>query len=327
MLVRRRQQPDLRLSADAVSGTLQNLQVANFPGNALAAKGFSGEFRGYDIFAGSSAGNCVDLENTQNPYRFYGLVASGCATGINLDKTKSEEFHGVSVFGNSIDVSVTGTKPLAQSYILFDGAQFQNSGQENMYLDQQNETVLCAANCEFRDAGKNCSRAPPADCFAAIVIGPDARTNATGATPIIAQFNQGVFNAAQPDVQFDQNANGKYCKCYVALGGGMYDVATQDGTGIPTTNNPALLAGQTSYAPPTFANAASVGPPLNLAPTEFGISTSSKSQSVTQPGTGGLKFRVECNSDGTAKLVALAGTSNSETVVANEIGGGVSCPN
>ena len=128
----------------------------------------------------------------------------------------------MSIFSNTIPgYRVTGTKSRAESYILFDGAQFHGSDQENMYLDQQNETVLCAANCEFRDAGKNGSSAPPADCFAAIVIGPDARTNATGATPIIAQFNQGVFNAAQPDVQFDQNANGKYCKCRVALGGGM----------------------------------------------------------------------------------------------------------
>ena len=195
-----------------MSGALENLQVANFPGHALAANKFAGELRGYNVFAGKSGGNCVDLTVTDNPYRFYGLVASGCTIGLNLAGTQSEEFHGVSVFGNSIDVSVTGTKPRAESYILFDGAQFQGSDQENMYLDQQNETVLCAANCEFRDAGKNGSSAPPADCFAAIVIGPDARTNATGATPIIAQFNQGVFNAAQPDVQFDQNANGKYCK-------------------------------------------------------------------------------------------------------------------
>ena len=70
VLVRRRQQPDSRLSADAVSGTLQNLQVANFPGNALAAKGFSGEFRGYDIFAGSSAGNCVRPVEHAEPLSF-----------------------------------------------------------------------------------------------------------------------------------------------------------------------------------------------------------------------------------------------------------------
>ena len=137
-----------------MSGALENLQVANFPGHALAANKFAGELRGYNVFAGKSGGNCVDLTVTDNPYRFYGLVASGCTIGLNLAGTQSEEFHGVSVFGNSIDVSVTGTRPLAQSYILFDGAQFQHSDLENMYLDQQNETVLCAANCEFTGRGQ-----------------------------------------------------------------------------------------------------------------------------------------------------------------------------
>ena len=101
----------------------------------------------------------------------------------------------------------------------------------------------------------------------------------------------------------------------------MYDVATQDGTGIPTTNNPALLAGQTTYAPPTFANAASVGVPLTLNPAELGIGVS--------PGTGtgpqgaGVKLRVECSTNHTAKIVALAGRSNLETTVADNIGGNV----
>lgn len=140
-----------------IRGVLQNLQVANFPGNALIANFFSGELRGYNVFTAQSGGNCVDLQATSNPYRFYGLVASGCTDGLYLKGTQSEEFHGVSVFNNTIDVSVTGTRPRSESYILFDGAQFQASDLENMYLDQQNETVICAANCEFRDAGKNCA--------------------------------------------------------------------------------------------------------------------------------------------------------------------------
>jgi len=67
-----------------MSAALQNFQVANFPGNGLSLNHFSGELRGYNVFAGSSGGNCVDLEYTANPYRFYGLVASGCTSGVNM---------------------------------------------------------------------------------------------------------------------------------------------------------------------------------------------------------------------------------------------------
>jgi hypothetical protein len=72
----------------------------------------------------------------------------------------------------------------------------------------------------------------------------------------------------------------------------------------------------------TFANAASIGVPLNLAPAELGIGTSAGTSS--NPGQNGLKLRVECGTtQGTAKLVALAGTSNSESVLFDNIGGGV----
>ena len=303
-------------------GALQNIQVANFSGNALAANGFAGELRGYNVFAGRSGENCVDLRATDNPYRFYGLVASGCSDGLNLYKTKSEEFHGVSVFGNTVDVAVTGAVALASAYILFDGAQFQGSSQENMYLDQQNETFICAANCEFEDAWQ--TQCPPNQSCGAIEIGPDARTSATGKTPVIGQFNQGEFSSSpEYDVVFDTNpTTGKYCHCRVALGGAMYDVGTQGGNaGQPTTNNTTLLTGQTSYAPPLFANAASVGVPLTLA--ELGIGTSPVG-TPTGPGAGGLKLRVECGStQGTAKIVALAGNLSTQTVIADNIGGGV----
>ncbi|HEY1613149.1 MAG TPA: hypothetical protein VGF97_05575 [Rhizomicrobium sp.] len=57
---------------------------------------FSGQTNADNVYAGKKAGNCVDLENTQNLYRFYGLVTAQCAgNGINLVNTKGEEFHGV----------------------------------------------------------------------------------------------------------------------------------------------------------------------------------------------------------------------------------------
>ncbi|HEX3627032.1 MAG TPA: hypothetical protein VH280_16605, partial [Verrucomicrobiae bacterium] len=49
-----------------VNAALENLQVVHFPGNALAAFGFNGEFRGYNVYAGASGGNCVDIENKGN---------------------------------------------------------------------------------------------------------------------------------------------------------------------------------------------------------------------------------------------------------------------
>ena len=59
-----------------------------------AASKFAGELRGYNVFASKAGGNCVDLTVTANPYRFYGLRASGCTIGLNLAGTQSEEFHG-----------------------------------------------------------------------------------------------------------------------------------------------------------------------------------------------------------------------------------------
>ena len=171
-----------------IDAVLQNLQVFKFPGNALSANNFSGEFRAYNVHAASSGGNCVDIENSANPYRFYGLVASGCTIGLNMVQTKSEEFHGASIFANNIDLSLTGTRPDLGAYALIDGAQFQGSGQENMYLDQQNETLICAANCEFERAWQ--SPCPTNQSCGAIEIGPDARTSATGSTPVIAQFDK-----------------------------------------------------------------------------------------------------------------------------------------
>ena len=160
----------------------------------------------------------------------------------------------------------------------------------------------------------------------AIEIGADAKTKATEQTPIIAQFNQGLFAASpQYDVVFDTNTSGKYCKCRVALGGGMYDVATQPGSanpGQPNTNYPALLTGQTTYAPPTFANAASVGVPLTLAPAELGIGVSLGTG--VPPQGSGLKLRVECGTaQGSAKIVALAGGSSIPTTLLDNIGGGI----
>jgi hypothetical protein len=192
-----------------------------------------------------------------------------------------------------------------------------------MYLDQQNETLICAANCEFEDAWQ--SPCPTNQSCGAIEIGPDARTSATGNTPVIAQFNQGVFAySPEYDVVFDTNANGKSCHCRVALGGGMVDVATQGGNpGQPTTNNATLLAGQTSYAPPTFANAASVGVPLSLGPAEFGIGLSRDVES--QPSGAGVKLRVECSQTvpGAARIVALAGGSNTPKILLDGIASGV----
>ena len=309
-------------NVNPVNAALQNLQVVNFPGNALSAYNFGGEFRGYNVSASKSGGSCVDLEQTANPYRIYGLVAFGCTIGLNMVKTKSEEFHGASVFKNgNIDISVTGTH-IPGSYILFDGLQMGHSGNENMYLDQQNETVICAANCTFNGAGENICTI--SDCEAALVIGPDATTTAGGLTPIIAQFNQGIFNVkGANDIVFDTNANGKVCNCRVALGSGMLDIKT----GTPSTNYQNLVSGQINYGSPQLGNAASFQTPLTLAPAELGIATSPPG-TATAPGQSGLKLRVKCGThSGKAKIVVLAGTSPTEMTLLDDIGGGVAnCP-
>jgi hypothetical protein len=307
---------------------MENLQVANFPGNALSALYYSGELRGYNVYAGAAGGNCVDLEHTDNPYRFFGLVASACKIGLNLVDTKSEEFHGASFFGNGDkNVSVTGARGDPEAYILFDGAQFESANNENMYLDQQGETVICAANCYFSKA--NMGQNTGGDGDASVVIGPDATTSAGGSktaptvTPTVLVLDQGAFSFGSGDVaydiQFDQSQAGTSCLCTVSLGPSMLDI----GNGVPTTNNAALMLGQTGYAPPTFANAASIGVPLTLNPNELGIGVS-PSSGETAPGGNGLKLRVECGTNpGTAKLVALAGNSSTVFALLDNIGSGV----
>ena len=262
----------------------------------------------------------MDFEHTANPYRSYGPVAAGCGNWIILRQAQDEALMvGLSNHDGAQD------EALMVSLSNHDGAQFGPSSQENLYLDQQNETFLCAANCYFTSswnsgciAGQSCS---------AIEIGADSRTKVTEQTSIIAQFNQGLFTSAQKyDVYFD-NPGGNYCKCRVALGGGMVDVATPSGSnpGQPTTNRPTQLTGQTTYAPPVFANAASVGVPLSLNPNELGVGVST--DAITGPGKSGLKFRVECSVTypGKERLVVLAGTSPAETIVADNIGGGTGC--
>ena len=64
------------------------------------------------------------------------------------------EFHGASFWSgggtNSPEtISITGTGRTPGGYILFDGLQASSVAGIDMYLDQQNETVLCAGNCLF----------------------------------------------------------------------------------------------------------------------------------------------------------------------------------
>jgi hypothetical protein len=83
-----------------------------------------------------------------------------------------------------------------------------------------------------------------------------------------------------------------------------------------------LMLGQTGYAPPTFANAASIGVPLTLNPNELGIGLSTDTEGAPQGN--GLKLRVECSTSttGDVKIVALAGASGNETMIADGIGNG-----
>ena len=126
-------------------------------------------------------------------------------------------------------------------------------------------------------------------CELDLFIGLVAINTAGDLTTIISYFNQGIFNVkGANDIVFDINANGKVCNCRVALGSGMLDIKT----GTPTTNNAQLVTGQTSYAPPTFANAASIGVPLTLNPNELGIGVSQ--DTMKKQGNKGVKHRVEC---------------------------------
>jgi hypothetical protein len=242
------------------------------------------------------------------------------------------EFHGASFWSGKIaNVWVSGAFDAPNAYILFDGLQLGGSQNENMYLDQQNETVICAANCYLKDA--NNAKNTGGDGDAAITIGPDATSTATGVSPIVLQLDQGTFDEFQvrhnggSDIYFETDVanNNKTCNCVVALGGGIVDVNTRQNSsqpGAPTTNDTTRLTDQTTYAPPTFGNAATVGAPLTLNPNELGIGVSTDTEGP--PGLGGLKLRVECSSPHThdVKIVALAGTSGTETVIADGIGGG-----
>ena len=241
------------------------LSVIGFPGNALAAIQFAGELRGYDVVASRAGGNCVDFEHAANPYRFYGLRASGCANGhgINMFKSKSEEFHGASIFANNIDVSLTGARAATDAYVLFDGVQLQHSQYENMYLDSKDETLICAANCVFQTMNE--SGAVGGDSDSAIVIGGDVTTT-TGLTPAILSLRQGYFDPGPSvvdnsyyDIRFDQNGGGHYCNCAVTLAPDFFDLYTgataNAPTGTPTTNYSTNVVGSTSYAPPLLGNA------------------------------------------------------------------------
>jgi hypothetical protein len=171
----------------AATGIMRNVQVVNFPGNALSAYHMGGEMRAYNVFADSAGGNCVDIENTANPYRFYGISGGSCTIGINLVHARGMEFHGASFWGtSSYGISVTGSMNEPDGYILFDGLQVGPTQAENMYLDQTDTTVICAANCLFGNANSL-----KQSNVSAIRIGPDAASLATGISPIVLQLDQG----------------------------------------------------------------------------------------------------------------------------------------
>ena len=200
-----------------------------------------------------------------------------------------QEFHGASAFGNTIDVWLSGFTAVG-GYVLFGrgairpvrrGEHVSRPAQRAAHLRGQLLLQQRLADGLSGEA-KSCG---------AIEIGPDAKTKATQQTPIIAQFNQGLFASAQQyDVAFDTNTTtGKPCNCRVAMGSGMIDEVTQ-GTaspGQPTTNLASLLTGQTTYAPPVFANAASIGRPLTLNPNELGVGGEYRYRKAA-PGKGGF---------------------------------------
>jgi hypothetical protein len=185
----------------------------------------------------------------------------------------------------------------------------------------QNEVVICAANCYFDDAWKNAATG-----YASLEIGPDASNMPSGSIPVVLQLNQGAFNknangGATSDIQFD-NASGGECNCRIAVGGGMISLVS--GTGIPSTNDTTRMLGQTSYAPPTFANAASVGVPLTLDPAELGIGVS-PSGGETAPLGNGVKLRVECGTahSGKVNVLLLTGTSSTPVTLFSNVGASV----
>ncbi|HEX3627030.1 MAG TPA: hypothetical protein VH280_16595, partial [Verrucomicrobiae bacterium] len=139
----------------------------------------------------------------------------------------------------------------------------------------------------------------------------------------VLRLNQGFIKpdpgGSYKDIVFDTNGNGETCKCNVALGDGMLNVASTNG-GI-SSNMPAQISG------PIYFGGPATGAPLGLTADEIGLGTNPASNLPVHPGATGLKFRVECDSahPGTAKLMVLAGTSDTETKVIDNIGSGVTC--
>ena len=310
----------------AATGVLRDLQVVNFPGHALPH--FAPEASCTATTSLPAARAAIAWISRTPPIRTAstGFPVAIAPSGQSGD-ARSMEFHGASFWGNqTASLSVTGTLGDDRAYLLFDGLQLGSSQNEDMYLDQQNETVICAANCLFGKANASRTAGVPA-----ILIGPDAATTAPGVSPIVLQLDQGLFDVPDvrhnggQDIEFQSTtgATSHECSCIVALGPGMVDVDTKQNAsqpGAPTTNDSTKLSGQTTYAPPTFANAGSVGVPLTLNPNELGMGVSMDTEGA--PGPGGLKLRVECSTIGShnVKIVALAGISNTETVIADGIG-------
>jgi hypothetical protein len=306
------QNPTLRESTD-VNAVLQNLQVVNFPGHGISANDFNGEFRGYNVYAGQSVGNCLDIENKGNPSRFYGLTATGCTYGINLASTAGGDFLGAVAFGNDINLYVSGTTRQSQAFIVFDDLHVNNSKHENMYVDQQNVTVICNSNCTF---GSMNSSGDGGDGGSSVVVGPDAVATDNPAGTVL-RLNQGFIKpdpgGSYKDIVFDTNGNGETCKCNVALGDGMLNVA---GTGAISSNMPAQVTG------PIYFGGPATGAPLQLNANEVGLATSF--DTAVAPNKFGLKFRVQCGTiSGTAQIVVLAGTSSAPISLLDNIGTGV----
>jgi hypothetical protein len=149
----------------------------------------------------------------------------------------------------------------------------------------------------------------------------------------VLSLRQGSFDPASTssyeDIRFDQSPVGDYCNnCAVTLAPDFMDLYAGTPSGTPLTNLATNVVGTTGYAPPLFANAANVGTPLTLNPNELGLGLSTDTEAPPQ-GIG-LKLRVECSSTGThnMKIVALAGSSSTETLIADGIGNHTiaSCP-
>jgi hypothetical protein len=222
---------------------MYDMQIEFCPGNALGSNGWSGEFRGYNIKAGSSGGNCLDFQQIANPTRFYGLVLNGCTEGLNAVSATSLEFHGLSVFKNSdTDISITGSRnKTTAGYILLDGVQFGKSTNENMYLDQQNETVYCTALCRFAGANQGGAGSGPND--ADVTIGADVASS-TGIPQLALSIQNGTFGMQNTDenVYFTTG-----CSCNVSVDGATRNTDT----GVISTNSQDLLK-----SPYTFASQA-----------------------------------------------------------------------